>query len=163
MADSVETIAIFGSWSHEPFVLLWSLDACDVWVVELEKRNVLKLRDELEILLKKIPNAFKGRCVKFISGDMVSARLPHEYFDMAYCERVLCNLSTALEFDFDLIRAAITTMAQVVNPNGWVVAVEPPLADQHEETTREIFSAAGLIRADIGNSPYGAFTYKKSP
>lgn len=163
LADSVETIASFGCWSHEPFILLWTLDASDVWVTERESRYVLRLRDDLERLLKTVPSGFKGRCVKTITADMITVNLPQNYFDMAFCERVLCNLSSESDFDFYQIQTGISKMVQITKNNGWIIAVESPLvqSDQYEKITRELFEAEGLIRYDIDRSPEGTFSYKK--
>ena len=84
--------------------------------------------------------------------------------------------------NLDELRASINTMAKAVKPNGWIIAIEPKIGVEFEETPCEIlggevsmpvpvsevvdishhFEAAGLTRVSIDNAPKWACCLRKA-
>lgn len=60
LPSQVERIANFGCWSGgEPFALLWTLDAKEVMVVEMMEEYMGALREQIEIVTIRNPEACK--------------------------------------------------------------------------------------------------------
>lgn len=93
---------------------------------------------------------------RFIEGDMTTTidKLPSNYFDLAYCERVLnqivCEKSGQAQ---DNVSNAVNEMARVVKPGGVVVAIEPKkcLSDRDREQFRNYF-VPNDFRVESNNS-----------
>ena len=164
LSSSVESIANFGCYSSEPFVLMWTLDATEVKVIEKEEKNLSNLdtgpKEQLEYLNRNLPSALEGRSIEFITKDMSERvdELLSNHFDLAFCERVLYFSLP----DWQKVQNAINEMARVVKPGGLVIAVEPKkdetgnLIDFHP-----LFARAGLIEEYLEGSPGKAYCYKK--
>ena len=91
LPSQVERIANFGCWSGgEPFALMWTLDATDVMVVEIDERNIGEFREQINIVNIRYPESLQGRVVNYVCGDMTNSlpELQEQYFDLAYCEDV---------------------------------------------------------------------------
>ena len=133
----VEKIANFGCWTgSEPFGLLWTLDATEVVVVEKEEKDHLdKAREYYKRLQEQVPQRLEGRSVTFLLADMTLEipELQSEYFDLAYCDRVLYNMKTD-----DSLKAAINQMVRCVKPGGLVIAIEPMVGGEYEEVVETI-------------------------
>jgi SAM-dependent methyltransferase len=163
LQGTVESIANFGCWSAEPFLLLWILDATEIKVIEKEQEHLDGPIQDKKSLSKEIPDALAGRSIEFIVGDMTTgldeAQLPSDYFDLAYCERVLCHMSDLRELE-----NAISEMARTVKPGGRVIAVES-MPDQQGNPRLGIlaplFEKAGLEEENLGNAPEDAHCYRK--
>jgi SAM-dependent methyltransferase len=182
----VESIANFGCslGSDEPFLLMWTLDATEVKVIEKEKEHVNAAKEELENLRTENPGCLEGRCVKFVIADMLStteAELPSNYFDLAYCDEVLYYM----EPDCQKVQDAINVMARVVKPGGWIIAVESKIGAEFKEVTDDfesklfgrkinkpvrvsdpknispLFEAAGLVRCSLEDAPEYSYCYRK--
>jgi len=189
LRTSIENIASFGCWgSSESLALMWTLNATEVKGIEKKKEHFSEAEEELECLRKEIPAAFEGRSVEFILADMSTevAELPSNYFDLAYCEKVLDSMY--MESDCQKVRDAIREMARVVKPGGWVIAVEPKIGVEFKEVTDDyesklfgckitkpvrmsspkdissLFKDAGLVRDNrVKGTPNGAYCYRKKP
>jgi len=156
-------------------------------VVEKENEYLVWPKHELEMLRKRSPDCLQGRSVTFITADMTTpvAELASNYFDLAYCENVLNQIET--ESDLQEVQTAINEMSRVAKPGGWVIAVEPQIGAEFEETTHNVasrivghsvtipmrisdpqdisslFEAAGLVRSDLSNAPDWSYCYRKLP
>jgi SAM-dependent methyltransferase len=174
---SVSKIANFGCWgSDEPFALLWTLDATEVVVVEKEERHLSEPKERLETLRKTNTDCMDGRRIEFITADMSIdiAQLPSAYFDLSYCEEVLCNL---YEVDPRNLQAAIIQMARITRSGGLVIAVESKVGVKFttisvgnlplQEATNDpvdinlFFEAAGLVKAESNNMSAPIYCYRK--
>jgi SAM-dependent methyltransferase len=161
--NGIESIANFGCWSPEPLALLWMLNAREVKVIEKEERYLTRPKEILEKIKVSFPGCLDGRFVEFLPpSDMITVELPIDYFDLAYCERVLTNMDND-----HTIQAAIEKMAGVVKPGGWVIAVESMPDEQGNPRSRNeiesMFIKAGLKEEKLDGSPENAFCYRKLP
>jgi hypothetical protein len=157
LSSSVESIANFGCWSSEPFVLMWTLDATEVKVIEKEEENLSKPfgpKEQFEYLKRNLPSALEGRSIEFITKDMSKRvdELRPNYFDLAYCERVLCYSLP----DLQKVQSSINEMTRVVKPGAWVIAVNEPEID-----FRPLFTRVGLIEERLKGAPEKAYCYRK--
>ncbi len=182
LPSRVERIANFGCWSGgEPFALLWTLDAKEVTVVEIEGKFIEGLREQLEIVELQYPESLRCRSVTPLCVDMTSPipELPDRYFDLAYCEDVLYTLP--LGGDTGPLERGILQMIRVVKPNGFVIAVEPkfgakfetrkleglgiaistPVQISEPKDMSDLFSSHGLRKIDIPSCPPHAYCYQK--
>lgn len=161
LRGSITEIVNFGCWNPEPLVLLWVLNAREVKVVEKEERHLDRPKEILENIKLSFPSCLEGRSVEFLPPtDMITVELPQEYFDLAYCERVLTNME-----DDQIIQAAINKMAMVVKPGGWVIAVESMPDEQGIPRPRKeielMFEQAGLREVHLYAAPENAYCYRK--
>ena len=126
LSSQVNRVVNFGCWSSsEPFALMWTLDAHEVTVIEIEKKYTEDLNEQIEMVTMICPESLQGREVKYLLRDMTRPipELPDRYFDLAYCEDVLYTLphqgvSGALE-------RGLQQMFRVVKPGGFIIAVAP--------------------------------------
>ncbi len=164
--SSIDSIANFGCCTAEPLILLWMFDADQIKVIEKDPENLAALEQDIEILGKRFGEALQGRSIELITPRDMSetvSELPSNYFDLAYCERVLYNMSP----DLRRIRRAISEMARVVKPGGFVVSVDEKV-DAKSASERNnlisiapLFEAAGLLRIDLTNIPDWSYCYRK--
>lgn len=170
LRPTVDKIANFGCISSEPFALLWTLDATEVKVVEIDESNLNQECGPIldhEILTKTLPESLEGRSVEFIVADMSSAvtALQSGYFDLAYCERVLYNMTP----DFDTIQRAIGAMARVVKPGGKVIAADESITSGPAYERGEpidissLFERVGLVKIKLESIPPNTYCYEKPP
>ena len=159
----VNSIADFGCWSDEPLVLMWTLDATEVVVVERDPANLSRAKEDRDLLERTVPDALRGRSLRFIVADMTEvldeARLRSDHFDLAYCERVLYHMSDPTQ-----VQVAVSEMARTVKPGGRVIAVES-MPDQQGNPRLGIlaplFEKAGLLEENLDNAPEDAHCYRK--
>jgi SAM-dependent methyltransferase len=175
---SVESIANFGCWkSHEPFALMWTLDATEVVVIEKEVLHLDLPKRELERL--RNTSCLQGRSIEFIVADMSTTidELPSDRFDLAYCENVLYQI---YESGLQQVQSAIGEMTRVVRPGGWIIAVEPrigaelrqrrtppfdwscPGQTSYPKNISPLFEEGGLVRVALGNAPDWSYCYVKA-
>jgi SAM-dependent methyltransferase len=186
LSASVESIVDFGCWgSSEPFVLLWTLDASEVVIVEKEEDNLRWPKNEWEILRKTNPDSLIGRSVAFVTADMRKPvpELPSGHFDLAFCENVLYQIE--MESGWQGVQDAIDEMARVTKPGGWIIAVESKIGAEFEQVTNDIaskvfgheiampvrtgdpkdisssFETAGLLAVGLTSVPDWSYCYKK--
>lgn len=164
-SSAINRIADFGCCSAEPLILLWLFDAAEVAIVELIKEHLDPLEEDIKIIRNRFQEApLQGRIVKLIAPSDMSMRidvLQSDYFDLAYCERVLYNLSP----NFDKIQVAINEMTRIVRPGGFVIAADE-LVDRNGASRREnpiayMFESLGLRRIDLPNAPNLSYCYQK--
>ena len=133
LPSRVERIANFGCYSCvEPFKLIWTLNAKEIMVVEIEQNHIEELRRTENDVKQQIPESMKDRTIKCFCGDMTAhiPELPDQYYDLAYCEDVLYTLT-----NIDALERGISQMIRVVKPNGFIVAVEPKFGAQYKTRT----------------------------
>ena len=171
-----ETIADFGCWiGIEPFALLWTLNASEIAVVEINKEHLQRFKGRIENIQQGNPECLEGRTIKPILADMCLpvAELQSNYFDLAFCDNVLYNMKID-QPDFAKVQSAINEMARVVRPGGCVVVYEPKMGVKYEEKNVPLgngsffptheplndpvdisgcFTRAGLVRADLEIPP----------
>ena len=144
LSTQVDTIVSFGCCSSEPFALMWTLDAVEVKVVELNEDHLARARAELETLRRlsvvnthRAFGCMEGHSIQFILGDMTRMdRLPSDHFDLAYCEDVLYDIHRH-SGDLATVQSAVNEMTRVVKPGGWVIAVEPMIGMQEQELAND--------------------------
>ena len=166
-SSTINRIANFGCCSAEPLILLWLFDAAEVAIVELRKEHLDPLEEDIKIIRSRFQGApLQGRTVKPIAPSDMSMKvdvLQSDYFDLAYCERVLYNMSP----NFGKIQAAISEMTRIVRPGGFVIAADE-LVDRNGASRREnpidisyMFESLGLRRFDLPNAPNPSYCYQK--
>ncbi len=164
--STINRIADFGCCSAEPLILLWLFDAAEVVVVELIKEHLDPLEEDIEIIKKRYPEALQGRSVKPITPHDVSMKvdaLRSDYFDVAYCGRVLYNMSP----DFQKIQASIGEMTRIVRPGGFVIAADEPVdakganESNHPIDISPMFESAGLRQVYLLSKPDWSYCYQK--
>ena len=141
----------------EPFALLWTLRVDKVVVVDIDKNSIDVLRKRVGEFKEKHPQCFEG-CIddfEYLAADMTSAkamsRLPPKHFELAYCSRVLLQI----EHNDGLggVRKAITEMARVVKPDGWVVSHEADASQPYPTRYADIFTEIGFGKPKILRRP----------
>jgi SAM-dependent methyltransferase len=177
LPSQVERIANFGCYSCvEPFRLIWTLDAKEVMVVEIEARNIEELRNKEDVVKQRIPESLEEHKIKCICGDMTSPlpELPDQYYDLAYCEDVLYSFQ-----NIDALEHGISQMIRVVKPNGFIVAVEskfgvrfetqksgittyPPVPISEPKDMSDLFSSKGLKKVELSGCPPFTYCYRKN-
>jgi len=185
LKGSINSIADFGCWSSEPYALLWTLDASEIIVVEKELANldqIVGAKEDLEILMRRIPASMTGREIKFIVADMTSIvkELITNSVDLAFCKNVLYQIYEANK-DLSGVQNVVNEMARVVKPGGWVIAVEPKIGAEHENIVQDffgtkielpcrvgdpidispLFQKVALIRNTFEGAPEWSYCYKK--
>jgi SAM-dependent methyltransferase len=184
MVGSSERIADFGCWTgSEPFALMWSLNASEVVVIEIEEQHVIEAQRFAETLQSMRPECLAQRNIRFVTADMSTAvhELPENYFDLAFCANVLYTMGD----DIERVQRAVAEMARVVKPAGWVIAVEGkmgiefevmpcrpfgedgpefpvpiPLSDRPKDISA-LFATVGLVQAHSDNLNYWVYCYQK--
>jgi SAM-dependent methyltransferase len=158
----VDRTIVFGCWDdgetirqcREPYVLLRILRASRTVVVDKEAAYICNAREWHRETRARHPELFGAWELQFVVSDMAGAaqELPSNSFDLAYCSGVLYFMRS----DARQLRAAVSTMARVVRPGGWVIASE-------DEGLDTWFDGAGLIRAQgLEDAPQHAYCYRKA-
>jgi SAM-dependent methyltransferase len=172
----IRKIANFGCISSEPFALMFTLDANEIKVIEMEENHLTNVKEELEYLRRRTGSYFNERAVDFIVADMTTTiqDLPSDYFDLSYCENVLYYMFS----DSSKLQLAINELARVVKPDGWIIAVEPkagakfemqqvplfgdiPVQMSDPVDISSFFDAVGLLRENLSEAPDWSYCYKK--
>lgn len=182
LARSVERIADFGCWEgEEAFTLLWALDASQVTVIEKKEEHLGNLRKRLLQIRDKAPLSMEGRHIEVIEADMTKQveQLQSGCFDLAFCKDVLYDIP--IHGSLQDVQYAVSEMARVVKPGGYVIAVEGDVYAEYEGFEKDpifavqrpkpkgepvdihpMFAAAGLVRSELINAPQGAYIYRKA-
>lgn len=182
LSSRVNRVANFGCWSgSEPFALMWTLDACEVTVIEIEKKYTEDLNEQIEIVKMTCPESLQGREVEFLLRDMTLPiqELPDRYFDLAYCEDVLYTLP--LQGESGALECGLQQMIRLVKLGGFIIAVEPkfdvkfqtrkledlglnislPIRISEPKDISFLFSSNGLKRIKLLSSPPYSYCYQK--
>jgi SAM-dependent methyltransferase len=180
LPSKIGCIANFGCWSGgEPFSLIWTLDAKEVMVVEIEQNNLNELSEQHDIVRSRYPESLHERNIEKVCRDMTEPlpELLSQHYDLAYCENVLYSLH--LQGNIELLKKGILQMIRVVKPNGFIVAVEPNFGVEFETENHygvdvstsipkgdpkdmsHFFEPKGLKKLQIPNSPTSAYCYQK--
>lgn len=163
----VDAIVSFGCWASdtyqtcsEPYSLLWILDASRIVVVDKEEEYIGNARTWLKNTRTTEPY-FNDYDLKFRVGDLTendlietADELAERAFDLSYCEAVLKSFTDNM---MDL-QNAIDVMARVVQPGGWVIAVERTI---DVGLIGPFFEKCGLRKCNLDDAPEGAHCYKK--
>lgn len=177
LPSKIERIANFGCYSYvEPFKLIWTLDAKEIMVVDIDERNIEGLHNKEDIIKQHIPESLQNRKINGVCGDMTTPllELPDQYYDLAYCEDVLYTLQ-----NIDALERGILQMIRVVKPNGFIIAVEskfgvqfetwklgkpifPPVPISEPKDMSTLFSSKRLKKVEISCCPPYTYCYKKS-
>lgn len=183
LPTQVETIVNFGCMSgSEPFALIWTLDAKEVTVIEIDKYYIEVLNNEIDIVSHRYPKSLQGRTIKLINGDMTKPlpELSDQYFDLAYCEDILYAI--LLNQGSQALEQGIMQMVRVVKPNGYIIAVEPkfgaefetvfhpilkipyniPIQKSEPKDMSYLFSSKELQKIDVVGCPQYAYCYQKA-
>ncbi len=184
LRSQLESIADFGCWAteagtcSEPYALLWTLEASRVVVIDKNPEHIRIAQEWLKNARKRHAY-FADYDLEFIKGNMADEidALDESAFDLSYCKDVLYNMYPNL----DQLQASISTMTKAVKSNGWIIAIEPKMGVEFEETPCEIlggevsmpvpvsepvdvshhFEDAGLIRVSLDNAPEWSYCFKK--
>jgi SAM-dependent methyltransferase len=157
----VSRIIVFGCWDdgaanrgcREAYALLRILGGTHAVVVDKEAEYIENARRWYQATRAQYPELFSDYDLRFVVSDMTRARdeLGSDRFDLAYCSGVLYSLRS----DAGALLAAVSTMARVVRPGGWIIANEDKCLDRH-------FAVAGLAKArGLDNAPAYAYCYQK--
>lgn len=177
LPSQIERIANFGCYSCiEPFKLIWTLDAKEVMVVDIEERYIEGLRNKEDEIKQRIPESLQERKIKYVCGDMTTPLpdLPDQYYDLAYCEDVLYTLQ-----NIDALERSISQMIRIVKSNGFIVAVEskfgvqfetwklgkpiiPPVPISEPQDMSALFSSKGLKKVEVSGCPPYTYCYRKN-
>ncbi len=161
LRSSVDSIINFGCWASdanspnsEAYALLWTLEATRVVVIEKEAKHIDNAQSWFRKTREQHPEIFDAYDIDFIERNMAQETddLPTN-FDLAYCSSVLYQM----ESDTHKLQAAVNTMARVVKPGGWIIAVEG--IELHMQ-----FEKAGLEKEACldGDREY-TYCYRKPP
>lgn len=173
MGIRAEKIVDYGCWQgEEVFQLLWTFDATEIRVVEINENHLTNLDNNMILLKLRCPDSLEGRYIKSINADMSLPipELPIDYFDLGFCSNVLYFM----EQDYEQIQRAINEMAKAIRSGGYIVAHEPKMGVEYElaegslllpiplndpVNISHLFVAAGLIAKP---SPYyHLYVYQK--
>jgi SAM-dependent methyltransferase len=177
----INKVFTIGCFTSELFAILWTVDAKEILTVDIEIEYINKRKEEFEHLSRIIPNAFVNRKVELLQKNILEniPKIPHNYFDMAYCQNVLYNFQD----NQDELSKAIKLMVDVIKPGGLLIAEEPKFGVQfitHEAIVNGInlgptfipqndpidmtdtFDKNGQIRKILENgAPEWSYCYKK--
>ena len=186
LRSCVDSIVDFGCSApymgtcSEPYALLWTLGATRIVVIDKESKNIRNaekwLKDTRETCEYEY---FRNYPLEFVVGDMTGEIdvLDESTFDLSYCKDVLYSMYSSPQE----LQESINTMARVVKPDGWVIAVEQKMGREHERAPSKIpglevcrpipesrpvdishlFEAAGLVRDSLDNAPPCSYCYNK--
>ncbi|MBN2554659.1 MAG: methyltransferase domain-containing protein [Anaerolineales bacterium] len=183
LPSPVNAIANFGCWSGaEPFALMWTLNARELVVLEIEEKYLITLANEIERIKRMQPGSLVDREIHMLCRNMcVRIRdLPDSAFDLAFCENVLYTLPLQ-EQNAD-VAAAIHQMTRVVKPGGFVIAVEPkfgaifetrhfdlagipiaiPIPVGEPKDMSAWFASDSLVRIQVADAPHHAYCFQKT-
>jgi ubiquinone/menaquinone biosynthesis C-methylase UbiE len=158
------------------------MQASRVVVVDKEPEYISNAQSWLENTRRSHPD-FRDYNLVFVAGDMshpglveATDTLEGNSFQLAYCHDVLYNMYSSPV----ALRVSVNTMARVVKPGGWVIAIEPKMGVEHVLEPSEVlrgfsipvpqdeckdisqyFEAAGLIKFDLENAPECSYCYQK--
>jgi SAM-dependent methyltransferase len=158
----VDRIIVFGCWDdggasrqcRESYALLRILEATHAVVVDREAEYIRNARSWYQETRTLHPQLLGAWDLQFVVSDMTgpAQELPSDAFDLAYCSGVLYFGQS----DARQLQAAVSTMARVVRPGGWVIASEDP-------GLAPLFEGAGLVKADRPDgAPDYAYCYRKA-
>jgi SAM-dependent methyltransferase len=178
LPSRIESIVNFGCYSCvEPFKLLWTLDAKEITVVEINERNIEELRKKEDAIKQRFPESLQDRKLKCICGDMTThlSDLPDQYYDLAYCEDVLYLFQ-----DVNILHCGISQMIRVVKHEGFIIAVEteygvqyktheagkpvfsfPPIPMSKPKDMDKFFLLPELKKIDLLGSPHFSYCFQK--
>jgi len=161
---------------------MWTLDAHEITVVEMEENFLEGLREQLEILNLQHPQSIRDREIDYLCRDMKMpiTELPNQHFDLAYCEDVLYTL--LIQGGSAALDRGITQMIRVVKPKGFIVAVEPkfganfktreskvlgipislPVPTSEPEDMSDLFLSKGLVKLELPSCPPYTYCYQNS-
>jgi SAM-dependent methyltransferase len=179
LPSHIECIANFGCiYGLEPFALIWTLNAKEVVVIDIEEEYIHRLQKQIDFISTDYPESLQGRAVNHVCRDMTQPipEMPDQFFDLAYCENVLYLLqgnSEALEY-------GISQMVRVVKPSGFIIAVEPkfgakfetqkvlgmdlaiPNTESEPEDMSTLFASKELRSVEIPGNPLHTYCYQKN-
>ena len=156
LRSSVDNIISFGCWASsdvrstcsEPYALLWTLEAEQIVVIDKKSEYIQNAQEWLKTARKQHPY-FTDYNLEFVVGDITQKvdTFGENSFDLAYCKNTLYQIKEC--------QVAVNTMARVVKPGGWVIAVES--IDLYKE-----FEKAGLKKeACWDGTPEYTYCYRK--
>jgi len=162
----------------EPYALLWTLKAKRIVVIDKECEHIQDAKQWLKKTQERL-SYFKDYPLEFVVGDMTGEIdvLDENAFDLSYCRDVLCYMYPNQRE----LQDSINTMARVVKPGGWVIAVEQKMGVEHESVPSEtlswevpkrrpgsrpvdishLFEGAGLVKVNLDNAPDCSYCYNK--
>jgi len=153
----VERIVNIGCYSCvEPFKLIWTLDAKEIMVVDIEEKYITEFQIKAKEINQCYPERLRGRKINCICGDMTThlPELADQYYDLVYCEDVLYLIKSK-----DALEYSISQMNRIVKQNGLIIAVEPKFGAQFE--TR-IVAGAPITIPNTAKNPKDMRNYFKS-
>jgi len=141
----------------EPFALMWTLGASEVFVVDKNESSINVLKKRADELREKYPECFDAYrdSFKYLVADMTSQeqmdQLFPEYFGLVYCSRVLLNI----EHDYGLegVKSAVRGMARAVRPGGWIVSHEADALEPYPVHYIGLFEQVGCSKSWIVRQP----------
>jgi SAM-dependent methyltransferase len=134
--------------------LLRVLEATNAVVVDKEAEYIRNAQSWFRKTQAQYPELIGAYDLRFVVSDMTRAtnELPVNRFDLAFCSGVLYYMRS----EIGQLQAAVSTMARVVKPGGWVIANEDRGLDRR-------FEEAGLERVQsLSDAPEYAYCYRKS-
>jgi SAM-dependent methyltransferase len=157
----VSSIVVFGCWDdgganrgcRESYALLRILEASSALVVDKEAEYIRNAESWFRETQTQHPELLGAYHLSFVVSDMTTEtdELAINCFDLAYCSGVLYFMRS----DAGRLQAAVNTMARVIKPGGWVIAMEDRGLDRQ-------FEEAGLEKAeDLDHAPEYAYCYRK--
>ena len=157
----VSSIVVFGCWDdggtnrkcREAYVLLRILEATGAVVVDKEAEYIRNAQSWFQETQAQYPELLGAYDLRFVVSDMTgeTGELTIDCFDLAYCSGVLYFMRS----DAGKLQASVNTMARVVKPGGWVIALEDAGLDRQ-------FEEAGLEKAEcLVSAPEYAYCYRK--
>lgn len=178
--ERYESVAHFGcNIGYETLALMWFLKARETIGIDKDSDSInqaeslrINLQEDIQNIqrtlyyIRDLPDIYKQfqehiskanlAFPTFITGDMTKTTdLSSNYFDLAYCERVLyhiiCDKSNRARAN---VLRAIKEMVRVIKPGGLIVAIEPNRCTPDDKTTvklKPIFEKVDLIPIEINN------------
>lgn len=129
VTGNVDSLLSIGCWTDEPIALLWTTRAEKLTVIELESEYIEKLQERIASLNQHVPDALKGRTIKFLEEDIGAPIdvLKQETFDCIFCRNVLYNLEESSRLEL-----AIKQMATALKKNGKIIVCEGKLGVEYQ-------------------------------
>lgn len=177
LPQPTKRVIVHGCSSSEPLALFLHLEAEQVFVVEINRNQFYDSFgcspvDELALMCKKHPHQFNISSVQFIVGDLLSSPLMDSSFDLAFCKNVLYFIE-----DDTTLENAVSEMARLVRPRGYIIAVEPKVGRKHHivdcmlgpvaiangvaKDICYIFEDIGLVKIQVPSAPIQSYCYQK--
>jgi len=160
LRGSVDCAANFGAHSSDPIALMWTLDATQLSVIEIEDEHIARVQEEWERLDKINHACLEGRFPSFVTADTSTPirELLSDHFDLAYCEEVLY----IMDADPQRVERAVRQMVRVVKLGGWIIADESRLESVSIHRLLENLGCAN-VKHYFNSAPVSAHCYRKSP